>query len=57
LSLAIANQMMKYAHLPEYSPNMVIPKNSLMWWEQHLFSEQNGNKMHIGAHNVRNLSN
>ena len=57
MSLAIANQMMKYAHLPEYSPNMTIPKNSLMWWEQHLFSEQNGNKMHIGAHNVRNLSN
>jgi len=54
ISLAIANQMLKYVWLPEYRSNTVVPKNSLMWWEQHLTSVKASNKVPIGAHNVRN---
>jgi hypothetical protein len=53
ISLAIANQMLKYVWLPEYRGNSVVPKNSLLWWEKHLMSNQSSNKVPIGAHNVR----
>jgi hypothetical protein len=53
MSLAIANQMLKYVWLSEYRGDTPVPKNSLLWWEQHLFSEQGTAKMPIGAHNIR----
>jgi hypothetical protein len=53
MSLAITNQMLKYVWLPEFRGDVVVPKNSLMWWEQHMFSEQNEGKVPIGAHNIR----
>lgn len=53
ISLAIAVQMLKYVWLPEYRGDMKVPKNSLLWWEQHMFSPQGENKVYIGSHNVR----
>jgi hypothetical protein len=53
ISLAIANQMLKYVWLPEYRGDVQVPKNSLLWWEQHMFSEVGDNRVPIGAHNVR----
>ena len=53
ISMAIATQMLKYVWLPEYRGDVSLPKNSLMWWEQHLFSPQGENRMFIGSHNVR----
>jgi hypothetical protein len=53
MSLAIANQMIKYVWLPEYRGDVSVPKNSLMWWEQHLFSEVESAKSPIGSHNIR----
>ena len=53
ISMAIGTQMLKYVWLPEYRGDVSLPKNSLMWWEQHLFSPQGENRMFIGSHNVR----
>ena len=53
MSLAIANQMLKYVWLPEYRGDVSVPKNSLLWWEQHLFSQVGEGKTPIGAHNIR----
>jgi hypothetical protein len=53
ISLAIAVQMLKFVWLPEYRGDVSVPKNSLMWWEQHLFSGQGENKVYLGSHNVR----
>jgi hypothetical protein len=56
MSLAITNQMLKYVWLPEYRGDTNVPKNSLLWWEQHLFSEVGEGKIPIGAHNVRSTT-
>jgi hypothetical protein len=56
ISLAIGNQMLKYVWLPEYRGDAKVPKNSLLWWEQHLMSNQTSNKVPMGAHNVRERS-
>jgi hypothetical protein len=53
ISLAIGNQMLKYVWLPQYMPNMDIPKNSILWWEKHLFTTPAEGRIPIGAHNVR----
>jgi hypothetical protein len=53
ISLAIANQMLKYVWMPEYRGNAAIPKNGLLWWEQHIHSEYPIGKVPIGAHNIR----
>jgi hypothetical protein len=53
MSLAIGNQMLKYVWLPEYRGDIKPPTNSLLWWEQHMFSEVGSSKTPIGAHNVR----
>jgi hypothetical protein len=53
ISLAIANQMLKYVWLPEFRGEVSVPYNSLLWWEQHLFSNVGDNKVPIGGHNVR----
>jgi len=53
ISLSIANQMLKYVWLPEYRHDVAAPKNSILWWEQHLMGADNGSKTRIGAHNVR----
>lgn len=53
MSLAICNQMLKYVWLPEYRTDVQIPKNSLLWWEQHLFDPIGDDKVYIGSHNVR----
>jgi hypothetical protein len=54
ISLAIANQMLKYVWLPEYRPVDKPPQNSLMWWEKHIIGGRTAKKTPIGAHNVRN---
>ena len=54
ISLAIANQMLKYVWLPEYRPVDKPPQNSLMWWEKHIIGGRSAKKTPIGAHNVRN---
>jgi hypothetical protein len=53
ISLAIANQMIHYVWLPMYRGDVSVPKNSLLWWEQHLYSQVGTNKTPIGAHNIR----
>jgi len=53
ISLAIANQMLKYVWLPEYRNDVQVPHNSMLWWEQHLFDPIGENKVYIGSHNVR----
>ena len=53
ISLAICNQMLKYVWLPEYRGDVPIPKNSLLWWEQHLMSDVGEGKTPIGAYNIR----
>jgi len=53
ISLAIANQMLKYVWQPEYRGDVQVPYNSILWWEQHLFSEVSDSKVPIGSHNVR----
>lgn len=53
MSLAITVQMLKYVWLPEYRGSQLVPKNSLAWWEQHLFAESGSGKVPIGAFNVR----
>lgn len=53
ISLAIANQMLKYVWLPEYRGDVSVPANSILWWEQHMFSPQGENIVPIGGHNVR----
>lgn len=53
ISLAIANQMLKYVWLPQYLPNNAPPANSLLWWEQHLTNNIGENKVPISSHNVR----
>lgn len=56
MSLAIANQMLKYVWLHEYRPDLSVPKNSLLWWEEHLFSNVNENSSPLGSHHVRKMS-
>jgi len=53
MSLAIANQMLKYVWLPEYRTDTVVPANSFLWWEQQLFNDGGSDKTPIGAYNVR----
>lgn len=55
MSLAIANQMLKYVWLPEYRLDVTVPVNSLLWWEKHLFSDEGAHNVPIGAHNVRQI--
>jgi hypothetical protein len=40
MSLAIANQMLKYIWLPEYQISQEPPKNSLGWWGNHISSKR-----------------
>lgn len=56
MSLAIANQMLKYVWLPEYRPNMAPRKNSFTWWEQFVPKAKPGVRTPIGAHNVRKVT-
>ena len=53
ISLAIANQMLKYVWLPEYDAGQPIPTNSLLWWEQFIQTESAPQIPHQGAFNVR----
>jgi len=53
ISLALANQMLKYVYLPEYMPDRTPPKNSLIWWEQFISREEPPGRVPIGSHNVR----
>jgi hypothetical protein len=53
ISLAIANQMLKFVYLPEYYMGETIPRNSLAWWEQFLQKPETPAKQPIGAYNVR----
>lgn len=56
ISLAIANQMIKYVWLPEYRQDFAPPTNSLLWWEQHIYGAGGPEKTFLGAHNVRERS-
>jgi hypothetical protein len=56
ISLAIANQMIKYVWLPEYRQDFAPPTNSLLWWEQHMYGPSGPEKTFMGAHNVRERS-
>jgi len=53
MSLAIANQMLKYVWLPEYRYDPAPPKNTLGWWEQHIIKEKKEKSLPIGAFNIR----
>jgi hypothetical protein len=52
MSLAIANQMLKHVWLPEYQVSLTPPKNSLLWFEQFIPTEQ-VERIRVGAFNVR----
>jgi hypothetical protein len=56
ISLAIANQMLKYVWLPEYQNPNIVPRNSLAWWEGHIMGVQTVQKVPLCAHNVRTAS-
>ena len=56
ISLAIANQMLKFVYMPEYHVGENIPRNSLAWWEQFLISDKPPVSQPIGAYNVRHGS-
>ena len=53
MSLAIANQMLKYVWLPEYRYDPAPPKNTLGWWEKHIIQEKKEKSLPIGAFNIR----
>jgi hypothetical protein len=53
ISLAIANQMLKFVWLPEYYVGEVIPRNTLAWWEQFIIQDKPPQNQPIGAYNVR----
>ena len=52
MSLAIANQMLKYVWLPEYRSDLSPVKNTLGWWEKFLVKEKEQPKVLIGSFNV-----
>ena len=52
MSLAIANQMLKYVWLPEYQVAGQAPKGSLLWWESHIPSYR-PEKFTLGSFGVR----
>jgi hypothetical protein len=56
MSLAIANQMLKYVWLPEYRPNIVPKKNTFGWFEQFIPKAQSPERMKIGANNIRKVT-
>jgi hypothetical protein len=52
MSLAIANQMLKHVWSPEYRQETAPRKNSLGWWERHLFKENKPERTPLGSFNV-----
>jgi hypothetical protein len=56
MSLAIANQMLKYVWLPEYRPNMTPKKNTFEWWEKFIIKPAVAKREPIGAPNVRKVT-
>jgi hypothetical protein len=56
MSLAIANQMLKYVWLPEYRANLAPRKNTFGWFEQFIPKAQTPERVKIGAHNVRKVT-
>jgi hypothetical protein len=55
MSLAIANQMLKHVWLPEYQPEIVVPKYSLDWFASQLGGKRE-KKVAIGSFNVRDVT-
>lgn len=53
ISLAIANQMLKFVWLPEYYIGENIPRNTLAWWEQFIIRDEAPKNQPLGAYNVR----
>ena len=53
MSLAIANQMLKYVWLPEYRHDLEPVKNSLAWWERYIIQDYKPTRPKIGAFNHR----
>ena len=56
MSLAIANQMLKYVWLPEYRASIAPPPNTFEWWEKHLVKPTKVERLLIGSLNVRKLT-
>jgi hypothetical protein len=52
MSLAIANQMLKHVWSPEYRQETAPRKNSLGWWERHLFKENKPERTPLGSFNI-----
>jgi hypothetical protein len=55
MSLAIANQMLKYVWLPEYQVTGNAPKGSLAWWEANI-SYDGPRQFTLGSFGVRKSS-
>jgi len=54
MSLAIANQMLKFVWLPEYRGEQPLPKYSLGWFERFVVDTDSAfERVPIGAHNFR----
>jgi hypothetical protein len=53
MSLAITNQMLKYAWLPEYRHDPSPIKNTLGWWEKFLIKPEIEKEALIGSFNSR----
>ena len=53
MSLAIANQMLKYVWLPEFRPNLEPKKMSLGWWEKYIVKDEKPKSRPIGSFNIR----
>ena len=52
MSLAIANQMLKYVWLPEYRTAEAPLRNTLGWWEKYIVREVEPQNARIGSYNT-----
>lgn len=52
MSLAIANQMLKYVWLPEYRNDLEPRKNTFDWWAKHIIRDMPEKRVKIGSFNV-----
>ena len=56
MSLAIANQMLKYVWLPEYRSKEVLKKNSFDWWATKIPKVVKPGRIPIGSNNIRKVT-
>src|SRR5690606_16173059 len=53
ISLAIAVQMLKFAHAKDYTPTEQRPRWSKQWWTEQARAAAKPQEVYLGSHNVR----